>query len=111
MLRQSPRTFVERLDFRSTVGYGDGPGSREALGFGGRGVTVVVTDLGVLEPDPATCELVLTSLHSGTSADEAVAATGWQLRVSTDLVTSQPPTAAELDALRAFKALGEENAA
>jgi glutaconate CoA-transferase subunit B len=111
MLRQSPRTFVERLDFRSTVGYGDGPGSREALGFGGRGVTVVVTDLGVLEPDPATCELVLTSLHSGTSADEAVAATGWQLRVSADLVTSQPPTAAELDALRAFKALGEENAA
>ena len=35
MLRQSPRTFVERLDFRTTVGFGDGPGSRERLGFSG----------------------------------------------------------------------------
>src|ERR1700759_4725921 len=29
----SPRTFVERLDFRTTVGFGDGPGDRERLGF------------------------------------------------------------------------------
>ena len=35
MLRQTPRTFVERLDFRTTVGNGDGPGSRERLGFPG----------------------------------------------------------------------------
>ncbi len=52
ILRQSPRTFVEQLDFRTTVGHGDGAGSRERLGFTGRGVTCVVTDLGVLEPDP-----------------------------------------------------------
>ena len=52
MLPQSPRTFVEQLDFRSTVGFGDGPGSRERLGFSGGGVTAVITDLGVLEPDP-----------------------------------------------------------
>ena len=42
----SPRTFVERLDFRTTVGFGDGPGDRERLGFRGRGPTAVVTDLG-----------------------------------------------------------------
>ena len=60
MLRQTPRTFVEQLDFRSTVGQGDGPGSRERLGLRGAGVTVVVTDLGVLEPDPETRELTLT---------------------------------------------------
>ena len=57
----SPRTFVERLDFRTTVGYGDGPGDRERLGFRGRGPTAVVTDLGVLEPDPETRELRLTA--------------------------------------------------
>ena len=55
----SPRAFVERLDFVTTVGYGDGPGARERLGLPRRGVTAVVTDLGVLEPDPATCELTL----------------------------------------------------
>ena len=52
MLRQTRRTFVERLDFRSSVGHGDGPGSRARLGASGAGVTAVVTDLGVLEPIP-----------------------------------------------------------
>src|SRR5881409_1233262 len=59
MLRQTPRAFVERLDFRSTVGHGEGAGSREQLGFTGRGVTAVITDLGVLEPDAETRELTL----------------------------------------------------
>ncbi len=85
MLRQTPRAFVDHLDFRSTVGFGDGPGSRRALGLPGRGVTVVVTDLGVLEPDPGTCELTLTLLHPGRTVDEARAATGWELRVADDL--------------------------
>src|SRR5881409_1930138 len=46
MLRQTPRAFVERLDFRSTVGHGDGASTRDELGFSGGGVTAVVTDLG-----------------------------------------------------------------
>src|SRR5690606_28897640 len=59
MVRHSRRTFVERLDFRTSVGYGDGPGHRARLGLRGRGPTLVVTDLGILEPDPATCQLTL----------------------------------------------------
>jgi glutaconate CoA-transferase subunit B len=110
MLKQSPRSFVERLDFRSTVGFGDGPGTRQRLGFAGRGVTVVVTDLGVLEPDPETCELTLTSLHPGVAVEGARSATGWDLRVSGALVTGSPPTESELEALRAFRPLGENAA-
>src|SRR5579884_2816048 len=56
----SRRTFVEKLDFRTTVGHGDGPADRARLGFRGRGPTAVITDLGVLEPDPETRELILT---------------------------------------------------
>jgi glutaconate CoA-transferase subunit B len=111
MLNQSLRTFVDRLDFRSTAGFGDGPGAREELGLPGGGVTLVVTDLGVLEPDPETCELVLTSVHPGVEASDARAATGWDLRVSDELDPGSPPTEEELDALRAFRTLGEENAA
>ena len=48
------RTLSPKLDFRTTVGHGDGPGDRERLGFRGRGPTAVITDLGVLEPDPET---------------------------------------------------------
>ena len=63
MMRQNKRAFVERLDFRTSVGFGDGPGHRERLGLVGRGPTLVITDLGLLRPDPATCELTLTHLH------------------------------------------------
>jgi glutaconate CoA-transferase, subunit B len=94
------RTFVERLDFRTTVGFGDGPGSREQLGFRGRGPTAVITDLGVLEPDPDTCELVLTEVHPGIEVDQVLEATAWPLQVADELRTTQPPTDEQLIALR-----------
>ena len=109
MLRQSPRTFVPKLDFRSTVGFGDGPGARERLGFTGAGVTAVISDLGVLEPDPESCELTLTSVHPGVTVDEARSATGWELRVADALATGEPPSEGELAALRALKTVSEEN--
>jgi glutaconate CoA-transferase, subunit B len=94
------RTFVERLDFRTTVGHGDGPGVRERLGFRGKGPTAVITDLGVLEPDPVTKELVLTEIHPGVELDDVLAETGWELTVSDELQRTVAPTAEELEALR-----------
>jgi glutaconate CoA-transferase subunit B len=110
MLRQSPRAFVAELDFRTTVGNGDGAGTRERLGYPGRGVTVVVTDIGVLEPDE-TGELVLTQLHPGRTEQEAREATAWPLKVAEEVATTEPPTDEELTALRALKTTTEENAA
>jgi glutaconate CoA-transferase subunit B len=107
MLRQAPRAFVEKLDFRTTVGFGDGPGSRRRLGFTGKGVTAVVTDLGVLEPDPETCELTLTLLHPGVTIEQAREATGWTLRVAEQVEQGMAPTAAELRALRGLRVAGE----
>jgi len=94
------RTFVERLDFLTTVGHGDGAGSRERLGFRGRGPTAVITDLGVLEPDPETKELMLTRVHPGVSVEQVLEATGWDLRVADELLVTEPPTGEELSALR-----------
>jgi glutaconate CoA-transferase, subunit B len=96
----STRTFVERLDFLTTVGHGDGPGARERLGFPGAGPTAVITDLGVLEPDPASKELVLTQVHPGVSDAQVRDATGWELQVAAELRTTEPPTEEELAALR-----------
>jgi glutaconate CoA-transferase subunit B len=98
--RHDPRTLVERLDFISTVGHGDGPGSRERLGFRGRGPTAVITELGVLEPDVETSELVLVQVHPGVSANEAREQTGWELRVADELAVTEQPTDEELSALR-----------
>jgi glutaconate CoA-transferase, subunit B len=89
MLRQSPRAFVNELDFKTS------PGEK---------VRVVVTDLGILEPVDG--ELTLTSVHPGISVDEVRAATGWELRVAEDVATTEPPTADELDALRALETKG-----
>jgi glutaconate CoA-transferase subunit B len=103
MLRQSPRTFVERLDFRTSVGHAEGGDSRSRLGMTGAGPQVVITDIGVLLPD-GSGELVLTALHPGRTVQEAVAATGWPLVVHQALQVTASPTAEELRVLRALTA-------
>src|SRR3954451_8656736 len=57
LLRQSTRSFVEQLDFTTSIGFGDGAGARERLGSTGAGPTVVITDLGMLKPSPDDREL------------------------------------------------------
>lgn len=104
IMRQSARAFVTHLDFRSSVGYGDGPGDRERLGLPGGGPTVVITDLGVLRPHPELRELTLAQLHPGVSVEQATEATGWPLRVAPDVAQTPPPTAHELRVLRELKA-------
>ena len=96
------RTFVAELDFRTTVGHGDGPGARERLGFRGAGPTAVITDLGVLEPDPESKELTMTELHPGVTPDVVREATGWPLHVRADAEITEMPTAEELAVLRAL---------
>jgi glutaconate CoA-transferase subunit B len=63
----------------------------------------VITDMGVLEPDPATRELVLTQLHPGVTLAEAQEATGWDLRSAPTLATTPPPTDQELLVLRVLE--------
>ena len=92
MLKHSRRAFVEQLDFRTTVG---------------DGVTCVVTDLAILEPDADSRELTLTQLHPDVTVDEVLAETGWELAVAADLRTTEPPTEAELEALRSLKPAAE----
>jgi glutaconate CoA-transferase subunit B len=100
MLRQTPRAFVERLDFLTSVG--------KPRVSGGAGVTCVVTDLGVLEPDRESGELVLTELHPAATVDRAQEATGWELRIAPDLRLGRPPAAEELQALRALRPANED---
>jgi glutaconate CoA-transferase subunit B len=103
VVRQSTRAFVDRVDFVTSVGHGRGPGDRARLGLRGAGPQLVITDLGVLQPDPDTCELVLTSLHPGATVEAARAATGWPLAVHSSLAETAPPTEIELRVLRALR--------
>lgn len=102
IMRHSRRAFVDRVDFVTSVGHGSGPGDRERLGLRGAGPVRVITDLGVLEPDPATRELVLTGVHPGVEADAVREATGWDLTVAEDLAVTPEPTGDELSVLRSL---------
>jgi glutaconate CoA-transferase subunit B len=102
-LRHSRRAFVERLDFITSFGFGDGGDHRTRIGLRGAGPTEVITDLGILEPDPSSRELVLTHVHPGVTVDAVRAATGWPLRVADDVAETAPPTSTELDALAALR--------
>jgi glutaconate CoA-transferase subunit B len=64
----------------------------------------VITDLGVMTPDPVDCELVMTAVHPGVTPEQCAAATGWTLRFADDLSVTDPPTTSELAALRELQA-------
>ena len=100
VLPQSPRAFVARLDFVTSFGHGEGGDHRARLGLATKGPTKVITDLCILEPDPDTKELAVTSLHPGVSADQVRAATGWPVHFAAQVGETAPPTHHELAVLR-----------
>ena len=100
IMKQSPRSFVPRLDFLTSCGYLAGSGERGRAGFPGRGPRAVITDLGILRPHPETEELQLCAIYPGVSLDAVRAATGWPLRVADDLHVLPAPQPADLDTLR-----------
>jgi glutaconate CoA-transferase, subunit B len=110
VLRQSLRAFVDKVDFVTSVGFGDGPGARQRLGLTGTGPQQIITDLGVLEPDPQTLEFTLTGIYPGVTVDQARDRTGWDLQVAPGLARIPPPDAAELRALRELQGAVTDNA-
>jgi glutaconate CoA-transferase, subunit B len=103
LLRHSPRSFVNDVDFITSVG-------RELDGAsnGARG-SAVITDLGILRPSPDDGELELVALHPGVELDEVREATGWELRVREPLAVTEPVTERELSELRALRVSADED--
>lgn len=98
--KHSRRTFVERVDFVTSLGHGRGKGDRRRAGLDTAGPTLVITDLCLLEPDPETAELTVTSLHGGVTRERVREATGWDIRFADEVATTAPPTTEELGVLR-----------
>ena len=103
IMRQSRRSFVERIDFRTSPGNLGGAANAERIrreqGWLGRGPSVVVTDLGIYHFDDDG-EMRLDSLHPGATLEAVRDTIGWQPKVSPDLATTPAPTSAELDLMR-----------
>jgi glutaconate CoA-transferase subunit B len=102
VMKQSHRTFVSKLDFVTSVGHADGGDARKRLGFPGKGPTAVITDLCIMRPDAVTRELTVAEIHPGVTREQITAATGWPIRFASETTDTKPPTATELEALRAL---------
>ncbi len=103
-LRHSLRAFVDRVDFITSLGHGDGGDHRDRLGLRGAGPAEVITDLGILRPHPVTKELVLVSVHPGVSVEQVCDATGWPLKIGDEIAETERPTAEELSVMRTLQA-------
>ena len=103
IMRQSRRSFVERIDFRTSAGNLGGADNaariRREQGWLGSGPSVVVTDLAIYHFDE-TGEMRLDSLHPGVTLDAVRETIGWEPRISADLGRTPEPTAEELRLIR-----------
>jgi glutaconate CoA-transferase, subunit B len=100
VLKQSRRSFVDKVGFVTSLGFGTGGDHRRRLGVTTQGPTRVITDYAVMAPDPETKELTVTSLHPGVSREAVREATGWALRFAADVSETAVPSAEELAVLR-----------
>lgn len=104
IVKQTPRTLVEKLDFVTSVGFLRGGSAREKAGLRGKGPAAVITDLCILRPDGVTRELKVTSIHPGVERATIEAQTGWQIQFTDDCGQTSQPTPEELSVLRDLKA-------
>ena len=100
VMRHGARSFVERLDFLTSLGHGRSGRERRELGFRTKGPTMLVTDLCIMRPEAETCEMVVCSLHPGISREAVSSNTGWPVRFADAVVETAPPSAEELEVLR-----------
>lgn len=104
VMAQSARSFVEKVDFITSFGYGEGGDHRERLGLRTLGPTLVVTNLCIMRPDPETKELRVVSLHAGVTKEQVSANTGWDIRFADELGETPPPDQHEVEVLRDLQA-------
>jgi len=104
IMAQSRRSFVDKIDFFTSIGHGSGGDSRQKLGITTKGPTRLITDLAIFEPDPQTREMIVTSIHPGVTREQIQENTGWTVRYAGTVAETRPPTAQELDILRELQA-------
>jgi glutaconate CoA-transferase, subunit B len=102
IMAQSKRSFVPKLDFVTSLGHGEGGDSRVRLGVKTKGPTKLLTDLAIFEPDPKSKEMIVTSIHPGVTRAQITDNTGWDVRYADKVCETPPPSARELEVLRAL---------
>jgi glutaconate CoA-transferase subunit B len=104
IMTQGKRSFVDTLDFVTSLGHGQGGNHRARLGVKTKGPTRLMTDLCVFEPDAETREMTIVSIHPGVTRERIAENTGWPVRYGANVTETPPPTDLELEVLRELQA-------
>ena len=103
-MAQTKRGMVEKIDFFTSFGHGEGGDHRQRLGITTKGPTLLITDLAIWRPDAETKEFTVTSLHRGVTRELVQESCGWTVRFANDLSETPVPTELELGTLRNLQA-------
>ncbi len=99
-LKQAQRSMVEKIDFFTSFGHGEGGDHRQRIGITTKGPTLLITDLAIWKPDPETKEFTIVSLHPGVTRDKVQETCGWRVKFAAGLEETPAPTLTELITLR-----------
>ncbi|OGS35442.1 MAG: 3-oxoadipate--succinyl-CoA transferase subunit B [Elusimicrobia bacterium RIFOXYA2_FULL_69_6] len=94
------RAFPEKVDFITSPGSFSKGKKRAEWGHPGRGPVKCITNMGILEPDAESGEMVLTAIYPGVTIDQVRANVGWTLKTKDPLAGVALPTAQEIKLLR-----------
>ena len=90
-MKHEARRFVEKVDYVTSPGWGDGPDGREKAGLDSRrGPRAVITELGILRFDESDKRMYLSEYFPGVSIDTIRKNTGFPLNTE-KAVRSEPP--------------------
>ena len=100
VMPQSRRSFVEKLDFLTSLGHGPSGRERRELKLRTEGPAMIVTDQCTMRPDPDSNEFKVATTHPGVTREQVAASTGWRVGFVDEPGETRPPTIEELDVLR-----------
>jgi glutaconate CoA-transferase subunit B len=106
IMNHERRRFAPRVHYVTSPGFGDGGSWRMRRGLSGGGPSRVITSMGIFGFDAESKEMTLLSTHPGVAVEEIRNETGWPLRVSPEIRETEPPTEAELTAVRKYDPKG-----
>lgn len=95
------QTLTERLDWRSSFGYGEGGAdARKKLNLPGGGPRFCITPLCIFDFEEESKRMRLKSVHPGVSVEQVLANTGFAPVVPEEVPTTAPPSEEQLELLR-----------
>jgi len=95
LARQNKRSFIEKVDFVTGVGYSEGGDSREKAGAWSCTLKIV-TNLAVYGFDEKTKAIKVESIHPGVTADMIHENTGFDIDIPPDVPTTEMPSEEDL---------------